>query len=116
MFSGTGTIGEVVLVEDTPFNWNIKEGVYSIKPNQKKIRSKFLMHLLRSTLIREGFLQKAAGGIVKSVPMGELRKLKVPVPSLEEQQRIVSILDRLTRWYNALKSGLPAEIAARRTQ
>ena len=33
LFSGTGTIGEIALIEDKPYNWNIKEGVYAIKPH-----------------------------------------------------------------------------------
>ena len=42
--------------------------------------------------------------------------IKVPVPSMEEQQRIVSILDRFDALVNDLTSGLPAEIKARRQQ
>ncbi len=39
-----------------------------------------------------------------------------PVPSLEEQARIVAILDQFDALVNDLSSGLPAEIAARRQQ
>ena len=37
----------------------------------------------------------------------------IPVPPLEEQQHVVSILDRLDKFTNDLSSGLPAEIEAR---
>ena len=40
----------------------------------------------------------------------------VPVPSLEEQERIVSILDRFEALTTDLQIGLPAEIEARRQQ
>jgi len=40
----------------------------------------------------------------------------VPVPSLEEQERIVSILDKFDALVNDISAGLPAEIAARRQQ
>lgn len=40
----------------------------------------------------------------------------VPVPSMEEQERIVSILDRFEALTNDLQNGLPAEIEARRQQ
>lgn len=40
----------------------------------------------------------------------------IPVPSLDEQQRIVSILDRFDALCNDLTSGLPTEIEARRKQ
>ena len=41
---------------------------------------------------------------------------EVVVRSLEEQQRIVSILDRFDALCNDISSGLPAEIEARQKQ
>jgi len=116
LFSGTGTIGETAVVSEPPTNWNIKEGVYAIKPNQNKLLPRFLMHLLQSNEIRSNYLAKAAGGTVKSVPMKAMRKLKIPVPPLEEQERIVAILDRFDALCNDLTSGIPAEIEARQKQ
>ena len=42
----------------------------------------------------------------------DIKKLLVPIPSLSEQQRIVSILDKFETLVNDLSKGLPAEIAA----
>jgi type I restriction enzyme S subunit len=74
------------------------------------------MFLLQSAHIRSAFLMKAAGGVVKSVPMGEMRKLLIPIPPLSEQARIVAILDRFDALTNDITQGLPAEIAARHKQ
>ena len=116
LFSGTGTIGETAVVEKTPTNWNIKEGVYSVKPLPEKLNSRFLMYLLHTNKIRTEIFKKVAGGTVKSIPMGELRKLKIPVPPLSEQERLVKLIDRFDALCNDLISGLPAEIAARQKQ
>ena len=116
LFSGTGTIGETALITSPPNNWNIKEGVYSIKPNPEFILSKFLMYILHTDFIRNEIFKKVAGGTVKSIPMGELKKINIPVPPLEEQGRIVSILDRFDKLCNDIYEGLPAEIAARQKQ
>jgi len=43
-------------------------------------------------------------------------KLPIPVPSLEEQARIIAILDKFDALVNDLTDGLPAEINARRKQ
>ena len=45
-----------------------------------------------------------------------LAKIAIPVPPLEEQERIVAILDKFDALVNDLSIGLPAEIAARRQQ
>ena len=48
--------------------------------------------------------------------MSFVRALQIPVPSIKEQRRIVSILDHFDALCNDLTSGLPAEIAARQKQ
>ena len=45
-----------------------------------------------------------------------IKDLVIPIPSLDEQQRIVSILDRFDTLTNDLTQGLPAEIEKRRQQ
>ena len=116
LFSGTGTIGETAVIEKTPTNWNIKEGVYSIKPLPEKLNSRFLMYLLHTNKIRSEIFKKVAGGTVKSIPMGELRKLKIPVPPMSEQESLVNLIDHFDALFNDLTSDLPAEIAARQKQ
>lgn len=49
LFSGTGTVGRIAAIEEKTKNWNIKEGVYVIKPNQKQIMPMYLAHLLSSS-------------------------------------------------------------------
>ena len=47
-----------------------------------------------------------------SVDMKKFRKLLIPLPSLTEQECIVSILDKFEALVNDLSEGLPAEMAA----
>jgi len=53
---------------------------------------------------------------VSSIRKPMLDKYPIPVPSIEEQERIVSILDRFDKLCNDISEGLPAEIEARRKQ
>ncbi len=53
---------------------------------------------------------------VTSIRRPMLNNFPVPVPPLEDQARIVAILDRFDTLCNDLTSGLPAEIEARRQQ
>ena len=58
----------------------------------------------------------ARGSTFKTITKEEFTKFEIPVPPLEEQERIVNILDRFDALCNDLTSGLPAEIEARRKQ
>ena len=116
LFSGTGTIGETAVIEETPTNWNIKEGVYTIKPKKTLLDSKFLRYLLMTQTMRDAYMRKAAGGTVQSVPMKEMRLLQIPLPTLEKQKGLASLVERFDVLCNDLSAGLPAEIEARRQQ
>lgn len=119
LFSGTGTVGRIALIEENPTNWNIKEGVYAIKPIKEKIAPRFLSYLLKSSKIVKDYSKKIVGNPVISLPMGELKKLLIPIPcpcnpekSLAIQAEIVRILDKFT----ALTTELTAELTARKKQ
>lgn len=47
---------------------------------------------------------------------GIIKSYAIPIPPLEEQARIVAILDRFDALVNDISFGLPAEIQARRQQ
>ena len=57
-----------------------------------------------------------SGGAQPKLNQQSLNNIPIPVPSIEEQERIVSILDRFEALTTDLQSGLPAEIEARRQQ
>lgn len=56
--------------------------------------------------------QGARGDLNSSIILG----MKIPIPPLEQQQRIVGILDRFDTLCNDITSGLPAEIEIRQKQ
>ena len=56
------------------------------------------------------------GTKVRRVNANDLAKIKIPVPSPEEQQRIVSILDKFDTLTTSISEGLPKEIKLRRKQ
>jgi type I restriction enzyme S subunit len=53
---------------------------------------------------------------VKRLSGESLAKIQIPVPSLDEQARIVSILDKFEALVNDPSIGIPAELGARRKQ
>jgi len=64
-------------------------------------------------------MQKSKGKVKSKVvhsSIPALKKIVIPIPPLDEQERIVSILDRFDALTTDIKNGLPAEIAARQKQ
>lgn len=116
LFSGTGTIGETMVIEEEPSNWNIKEGVYAIKPDTKKISASYLRHILSSKRMKDIYASISEGGTVKSISMKKMEALEFVLPSLEEQRNIESVLDRFNSLCVSISDGLPAEIDARKKQ
>lgn len=58
----------------------------------------------------------AKGGKMPRGDKKAVMEYSIPIPQMEEQKRIVSILDRFEALTTDLQSGLPAEIEARRKQ
>ena len=94
----------------------IHDGWISMRNFESFLNSDFLYHLLRSHRIQNIWKQKASYGTVQNLNADIVRETPIPVPPLEEQARIVAILDKFDALVNDLSSGLPAEIAARRKQ
>lgn len=58
----------------------------------------------------------AKTGKISSLSSKSLGEAIIPIPSLEEQEKIANILDRFDYLVNDLSQGLPAEIEARKQQ
>lgn len=56
------------------------------------------------------------GGTIRRLYNDNLRRAKILIPSLDQQEHIVGILDKFEALVNSLSRGLPAEIDARRKQ
>lgn len=79
------------------------------RPN---VSSRYLYHLFTVADLNQYKSQGAQPGL----SVQRLNELVFPIPPLEEQNRIVAILDRFDALTNDLTSGLPAEMEKRRQQ
>ncbi|USF31322.1 hypothetical protein C820_002768 [Clostridium sp. MD294] len=84
-----------------------------IKHNQN---AKYLSYYFHTSMFFKQKKKLAHGTKVIEVTPNALNDIIVPLPSLEEQQRIVTILDRFDKLCNDISEGLPAEIEARQKQ
>lgn len=77
---------------------------------------KFLSYALSTADAQK---QKGKGKVKSKVvhsSVPAISEITIPLPPLEEQERIVKILDRFDSLCNDISSGLPAEIEARKKQ
>ena len=97
---------------------HLADGSYDVSDNtiiidlSKEVNQKFVFYMLRNANLNKF----AKGGGQPLLTATQIKDFVIPVPSMQEQQRIVSILDRFEALTTDLQSGLPAEIEARRQQ
>lgn len=84
--------------------------------DSKEVMPKFLYYILASDAFFNYDNSHAKGGKMPRGDKNAILSYNIPVPSMEEQERIVSILDRFEALTTDLQIGLPAEIEARRQQ
>ena len=80
------------------------------------INPEFMRFLFRSSNIRKRICKTANGVTRFNISKKEFAKIVIPIPSLNEQDHIASILDKFYLLVGDLTSGLPAEIEKRRQQ
>jgi len=97
---------------DKPFSH--KNEMWSYHSKDKNIDIKYVYYFLK---IQESYFQHIAGKMqMPQISIPDTDKFKIPIPSLEEQTRIVSILDKFDMLTNSITEGLPKEIALRKKQ
>lgn len=77
-----------------------------------ELSQRFLYYFLISMNLN----QYKSKGAQPGLAVGNIEKLPIPVPPIEEQERIVSILDRFDKLCNDISEGLPKEIELRKKQ
>ena len=109
LMSASGTIGRTVVFDGKPSYFQDSNIVW-VDNDESKVLNSYLNYYYQ---IIEW---KTQGGTIKRLYNNLLAGATIKYPSLEEQRRIVAILDRFESLTTSLQSGLPAEIAARRQQ
>ena len=117
IISCSGTVGKVSIIQNDDEKGIINQALLILRPNQKIINVKYLRYFLHSSIGQQSILTNTTEGAQINICSRDIfEKIKIPVPPLEEQQYIVSILDRFDTLYSDILSGLSAEIEARKKQ
>ncbi len=105
--ASAGTVGY------SPVDFWSSDGCFCIS-HSKLFLNKYLYHTLKT---KEAFLQsKVRKAGIPTLDNSVVEKVVVAIPPLDEQERIVAILDKFDSLVNDISEGLPAELTARRQQ
>ena len=110
LISTSGTIGRTVVFDGKPSYYQDSNIVW-IDNNEERVLNKYLYYFYQTNPWKIDI-----GGTIERLYNENIEKTSIPLPSLEEQQRIVDILDRFDKLCNDISEGLPAEIEARQKQ
>ena len=81
-----------------------------VPKNERTLNSRYIFHYLSNITI------STKRSSVPNINANEVKSIKIPLPPLEEQERIANILDKFDILVNSISEGLPKEIALRRKQ
>jgi type I restriction enzyme S subunit len=105
-------VGSITWQDGRYFRGNLNYSV-TIKDTQK-VRIRYLYHVLQKMQLEIQALCTYDG--IPALNAGNLKELKVPVPSFAEQGRIEITLDKFDALTNSITEGLPREIELRQKQ
>ena len=83
--------------------------MFAFRPN-KRVNTKFLTYILQTERFYKFKEKYAQGTKVIRVKADNFLNYEIPLPTFEEQQRIVSILDKFETLTNSITEGLPLAI------
>ncbi len=110
LISAAGTIGRTVVFDGKPSYFQDSNIVW-VSNDETKVLNQYLYHYYKLNP-----WAISTGGTIARLYNDNILNAEIVVPSLEEQERIVSILDKFEMLCNDISDGLPAEIEARQKQ
>ncbi|WP_417463086.1 restriction endonuclease subunit S [Kordiimonas sp.] len=93
LISIAGTIGRAAIVPQDAPEMNCNQAVAIVRPSDR-IHHRYLLHWLSSNDAFSQMSKSKVTGVISNLSLGEIGKLEIPLPPLEEQKRIAGILDQ----------------------
>lgn len=67
----------------------IHDGWLLMNDYEKQLKKDFLYYIFTSNYVQEQLSNKASGGVVKNLNIVRVKSVKIPLPTLEEQEKVV---------------------------
>jgi len=95
IMSCSGTMGKIAIVPDGIKRGIINQALLKLTPNNN-VSNKYLRWLITSSYFQKKINELSGGAAIQNVPsVSILKKIKIPLPPLPTQQKIVAKLDKI---------------------
>ncbi|MFR7628975.1 restriction endonuclease subunit S [Roseburia hominis] len=116
LFTYVGTIGQVAVINEND-KYYLAPNVALIRADTQFVNPEYMRYFFQTNTFWDTQINRLLqSSSMKNIPMEKIRKFVLQIPSIEEQNRIVEVLNRFDTLCNDLSAGLPAEIKARQKQ
>ncbi len=109
---GASAAGKVFLNKEGA----IANNMFKVELDQERVFIRYIFHYLSLPCIYQMLNGGGGKSTMPSVNFKQVSEIEIPIPPIEEQKRIVEILDRFDILCNDISTGLPAEIEGRQKQ
>lgn len=109
-----GTIGSLSFYNNEKIVLGKSVAYFNIESSELDLR--YLYYFLQTNYSTNYFELQKTGSTIKNLGLKALRAFKIPIPPIEKQERIISILDKFDTLTTSISEGLPKEIELRQKQ
>ncbi len=102
-------VGRFLYIEKLKIKTSYSGFSIRIRVENENVNSKFLCHYLKTDIVRSKIVTDSKGSNIKSLNQTLLSNIKIPLPPLSEQQKIVSEIEKIETKINTLETQI-AEI------
>ncbi len=115
LYTVVGSFGTPVhLTDDIKFVF--QRHIAILRPKKSTVMPRYLYHAMQTSPFYKQADINARGAAQRTISLSSLNSMKIPVPSMDVQKRLVHVLDNFDAICTDLNIGLPAEIEARQKQ
>ncbi len=87
-------LGELAYI-GSDVDWVLGQRLFSIRTDKRRLYGRYLYYALQTDPSRPDLLSRATGTTAQGIRQTELRKVRVPLPPIDEQRRVARILGAL---------------------
>ncbi|NIK77949.1 type I restriction enzyme S subunit [Paenibacillus castaneae] len=109
------TIGKCAVVEKSILPANTNQALAIVRLGES-VNVKFVFYYMQTNTMKEYIAKYNKASAQPNLNLQQISDFKIPIPTLEEQTRIVSILDKFAALTSSITEGLSREIELRQKQ